>query len=227
MKHTEGFLKITDDAKSRAPAFMRSSVCATSTSCTRLFASSVIFRNPSVCFILFHDPARLIQELSGRRANVRAVGPPRLTFVFRLCYIIPLPKNPVESAVRPKTALLLPTLIACALAVAGCHYTRVGDSNTGATAGGIGPGAPPADVDSVIARLNSFTDELMKSVEQATDTNAGVASAQTLLDSRKGELTESIAALKRDARFQQDAAAKSKWNEAEADGTVPLLFAAA
>ena len=120
---------------------------------------------------------------------------------------------------RPKTALLLPTLIACALAVAGCHYTRVGDSNTGATAGGIGPGAPPADVDSVIARLNSFTDELMKAVEQATDTNAGVASAQTLLDSRKGELTESIAALKRDARFQQDAAAKSKWNEAEADDT--------
>jgi hypothetical protein len=122
--------------------------------------------------------------------------------------------------VRPKTALLLPTLIACALAVVGCHYTGAGGGNTGATAGGISPGgASPADVDSVIAKLNSFTDELVKAVESASDPNAGVASAQTLLDARKSELTESIAALKRDARFQQDAAAKSKWNEAEADDT--------
>jgi hypothetical protein len=121
---------------------------------------------------------------------------------------------------RPKTALLLPTLFACALAVAGCHYTKVGDSNTGASAGGIGPGgATPADVDSVISRLNSFTDELVKAVESASDPNAGVESAQTLLDSRKGELTESIAALKRAARFQQDAAAKRKWLEAEVDNT--------
>lgn len=121
---------------------------------------------------------------------------------------------------RPKTALLLPTLFACALAVAGCHYTRVGDSNLGATAGGIGPGGKsPADVDSVIADLNSFTNALTDMVESTSDTNAGVANAQKLLDSRKGELTESVAALKRDARFQQDAAAKSKWNEAEADDT--------
>jgi hypothetical protein len=121
--------------------------------------------------------------------------------------------------VRPKTALLLPTLFACALAAAGCHYTRVGDSNLGASAGGIGPGGAPPDVDSVIANLNSFTNALTDMVEQATDTNVGVANAQKLLDSRKGELTGSIAALKRDAKFQQDAAAKSKWNEAEADDT--------
>lgn len=108
---------------------------------------------------------------------------------------------------RPKTALLLPTLIACALAVAGCRQQ---------TGGGVSSGV---DVDSVAGKLNSFTDELMKAVESASDPNAGVADAQKLLDSRKGELTESVAALKRDARFQQDAAAKSKWNEAEADDT--------
>jgi len=122
--------------------------------------------------------------------------------------------------VRLKTALILPTLIACALAVAGCHYTGAGDGHLGAGAGGLGPGGKsPADVDSVIADLDSFTNALTDMVEQATDANTGVANAQKLLYSRRAELAEKIAALKRDARFQQDAAAKRKWLEAEVDNT--------
>lgn len=78
---------------------------------------------------------------------------------------------------------------------------------------------PLNDVDSVIRRLNSFTTELAGTVESAPDTNAGVVAAQKLLDSRKAEVAAGIAALKADARFRQDAAAKRKWLEAEVDNT--------
>jgi len=110
--------------------------------------------------------------------------------------------------VRLKTVLLLPMLLACALAAAGCRQPGAG---VDASSSG--------DVDSVIGKLNSFTNEVMTAVESAPDPSAGVASAQKLLDSRMSELAGSIAALKRDARFQQDAAAKRKWLEAEVDNT--------
>ncbi|HST54155.1 MAG TPA: hypothetical protein VLJ61_19260 [Pyrinomonadaceae bacterium] len=113
---------------------------------------------------------------------------------------------------RLKTALLLP-LLACALAAAGCRQ-----AGTGGVAGGAGV-ASSGDVDSVIGKLNSFTTELSNTVEVASDANAGVEAAQKLLDSRKAELTASVAALKRDAKFQQDAAARRKWLEAEVDDT--------
>lgn len=98
----------------------------------------------------------------------------------------------------------------CCLAAAGCG-NRGESVNDRAV--------PAADVDSVISRLNSFTTELAGTVESAPDTNAGVLAAQKLLDSRKSELTADIAALKADAKFRQDAAAKRKWLEAEVDNT--------
>ena len=110
---------------------------------------------------------------------------------------------------RLKTALLL-SLLACALAAAGCRQ---------AGTGGVAGVASSGDVDSVIGKLNSFTTELANTVEAASDANAGVEAAQKLLDSRKAELTASVAALKRDAKFQKDAAARRKWLEAEVDDT--------
>ncbi|PYS79149.1 MAG: hypothetical protein DMF67_16170 [Acidobacteria bacterium] len=74
-------------------------------------------------------------------------------------------------------------------------------------------------VDAVVGQLNSFTAELTGAVESTPDTSAGVSAAQKLLDSRKAELAAGIAALKGDAKFRQDAAAKRKWLEAEVDDT--------
>ena len=107
---------------------------------------------------------------------------------------------------RNLTGALLVTV--CCLFAAGCGDKTVTDHAVLLN-----------DVDSVISQVNSFTAELAGTVESAPDTNAGVLAAQKLLDSRKAELAAAIAALKADAKFQQNAAAKRKWLEAEVDNT--------
>ena len=114
---------------------------------------------------------------------------------------------------------LAPTLtaLACGLALAGCHwsYSSSNSGGIGAGAGGAGFGSAEG-VDALVKTLNSFTEELLGKIEKAEDTKAGVAEAQALLDARKGDLAERVAALRRGA---QDSESKARLLEAEVDNT--------
>lgn len=110
---------------------------------------------------------------------------------------------------RTLTAALL--AVACCLSV--CCAGRKG-------------GPPPADnvllstdVDTVVAEVNGFTDQLEKAVESAQSPRDGVAEAQRLLDDRRPALAGKIAAVKSGEQLRKDAAARRKWSEAEADNT--------
>jgi hypothetical protein len=111
--------------------------------------------------------------------------------------------------------------LACAASHAGC--TRGGVSGPGRVSGPGGGGSGgfvggDAGVDALVPALKAFTDELAARVESAADTKAGVAEAQRLLDSRRGELAARIDALKKSPQMR-DAAARGKWLEAEVDNT--------
>jgi hypothetical protein len=109
---------------------------------------------------------------------------------------------------RTLTAALL--LLNCCLLLHGCGKRETIVDNVTVRTG---------EIDFTVERLNSFTVELTGTVESAPDTSAGIVAAQKLLDARKAELTSDIAALKKNPTFQQDAAAKRKWLEAEVDST--------
>ncbi|HLM55960.1 MAG TPA: hypothetical protein VK422_07485 [Pyrinomonadaceae bacterium] len=96
--------------------------------------------------------------------------------------------------------------LACCLALlAGC--------------GGATTNAPAPGPDQVMAELSAFTDELARKVEGAQDPAAGVAEAQTLLDSRKAALAAGIKSMKASPRFREDQEARRRWLEAEVDNT--------
>lgn len=109
--------------------------------------------------------------------------------------------------------------LACGLALAGCRwsYSGSGSGGIGAGSGGGGFVAGAEGAEAVIPALNSFTEELLSKVDSAPDRKAGVAEAQALLDARKDDLAQRIAAVKRGAR--EDSAAKGRWLEAEVDNT--------
>ena len=113
-----------------------------------------------------------------------------------------------------KIVATLLLLLACASPLAGCHYTYTQQGANGGIGAGFGSGADSAD--SLVAALNSFTEELLSRVDSASDRKAGAADAQALVYSRKDELTRRIAAFKRGA---QDAGSKARWLEAEVDNT--------
>jgi hypothetical protein len=114
---------------------------------------------------------------------------------------------------RTIAALLLS--FACAAALGGCRLASREGGGIGASAGGVGPGGADS-ADSLVAALNSFTEELLSRVDSASDRKAGAADAQGLLHFRKDELSRRIAAFKRGA---QDAGSKARWLEAEVDNT--------
>jgi hypothetical protein len=115
-----------------------------------------------------------------------------------------------------KVALLLPPLLACVLAVAGCQ--RAGSDSAGIGAGGVAA-ETGGDVDALVSELKTFTDELLRQVESAPDPRAGVAEAQRLLDARRAALAAGVAAVRQGQKSRQDAAARRKWLEAEVDNT--------
>ncbi|MDT7689032.1 MAG: hypothetical protein QOJ70_3300 [Acidobacteriota bacterium] len=104
----------------------------------------------------------------------------------------------------------------CVLALAGCGGTRSAGRPGGGGAGGRVGDAE--GVDEVILALKVFTDELARKVESAADPKTGVAGAQGLLDSRKGELSARIDAMRKSPRMQE-AATRGRWLEAEVDNT--------
>ena len=81
-----------------------------------------------------------------------------------------------------------------------------------------GGGGAAQDPEAVIPALKAFTDELAAKVESAQDTKAGVAEAQRVLDSRRGEVAARIDAFKKSGRMS-DPAARGRWLEAEVDNT--------
>ncbi|HEY0169992.1 MAG TPA: hypothetical protein VGB98_02995 [Pyrinomonadaceae bacterium] len=81
-----------------------------------------------------------------------------------------------------------------------------------------GGGEAPQTPDAVIDALKALTDELADKVESARDAKAGVAEAQSVLDSRKGEMAARIDALKKSGRMS-DPSARGRWLEAEVDNT--------
>jgi|GEM_PF-2562729 len=102
--------------------------------------------------------------------------------------------------------------LACLLALAaGCG----GRGGAGAGGGADAPGG----VDKVVAEVSAFTNELVEKVERAPDPSAGVAEAQSLLDSRRAALAASVSALKKGPELRESAEARKKWLEAEVDNT--------
>ncbi len=81
-----------------------------------------------------------------------------------------------------------------------------------------GGGEARQDPEAVIPALKALTDELAARVESARDAKAGVAEAQSLLDSRKGEMAARIDAFKKSGRMG-DPSARGRWLEAEVDNT--------
>jgi hypothetical protein len=75
----------------------------------------------------------------------------------------------------PKRFTILVLLLAC-LSLTGCKKD--------------------AQINSVIAELDSFTSELVKKVEMAPNPSAGVDDAQKYLDSKKDDLTAKLARIK-------------------------------
>ena len=89
--------------------------------------------------------------------------------------------------------------------------------------GGAGAGSNPAPargagVDALVAELNSFTDELVKKVESAADTSAGVDDAQRLLDARREELKAKVRAARESAEFRENREANGRLLECEVSG---------
>lgn len=81
-----------------------------------------------------------------------------------------------------------------------------------------GGGEASQDPDAVIPALKALTDELASKVESARDAKAGVAEAQRVLDSRRGEMAARIDAFKKSGRMG-DPSARGRWLEAEVDNT--------
>src|ERR1700750_692663 len=112
-----------------------------------------------------------------RRASF---GPPRFDFRFRPLLHHNASGKSCGVLMRRIVAPLLPLLVACALASAGCRGAGKG------TAESKEPGG--SDAGEVIKALGAFTEELASKVETAEDTKAGLVEAQKLLDARKDEL---------------------------------------
>ena len=91
----------------------------------------------------------------------------------------------------------------------------------GCRGGGAGANSAPskgAGLDALVAELNSFTDELVKKVESASDTSAGVDDAQKLLDSRREELKAKVRAAREGAEFRDNKEANGRLLECEVSG---------
>lgn len=70
-----------------------------------------------------------------------------------------------------------------------------------------------AQIESVLAELNSFTQEIVKRVEGAADPSAGVDDAQRFFDSRKAEMQSRLEALKGVRNFQVSEETRKKMME--------------
>jgi hypothetical protein len=99
-------------------------------------------------------------------------------------------------------------LLLLALGLAGWAGCR-GGAQTNA------PPSKPAGIDALVAEINSFTDELVKKVESASDTSAGVDGAQALLDARREELKAKVRAVREGREFRENKEANGRLLECE------------
>src|SRR5436190_19890207 len=106
--------------------------------------------------------------------------------------MIPLYNSPVEAPPMLKRFTILAFVLVC-LFVSGCKKDT--------------------QINSVIAELDSFTTDLVKRVESAPNSSAGVDDAQKFLDSKKSDLTAKIASLKDIRGYQVSEETKKKMND--------------
>jgi Tfp pilus assembly protein PilP len=102
---------------------------------------------------------------------------------------------------RSKLASLLTALALCA-ALAGCKKD--------------------AQIESVLAELNTFTQEIVKRVEGAPNPSAGVDDAQKYFDSRKAEIQAKLADLKGVRNFQVSEETRKKMMEQLTDDVMSI-----
>ncbi|MDQ3804696.1 MAG: hypothetical protein M3416_12800 [Acidobacteriota bacterium] len=70
-----------------------------------------------------------------------------------------------------------------------------------------------AQIESVLAELNTFTQEIVKRVESAPNPSAGVDDAQKFFDSRKADMQAKLEALKGVRNFQVSEETRKKMME--------------
>jgi hypothetical protein len=102
---------------------------------------------------------------------------------------------------RSKPASLLTALALCA-AFAGCKKD--------------------AQIESVLAELNTFTQEIVKRVEGAPNPSAGVDDAQKYFDSRKADIQAKLAGLKGVRNFQVSEETRKKMMEQLTDDVMSV-----
>lgn len=67
------------------------------------------------------------------------------------------------------------------------------------------------------AELDAFTEELVRKVEGAADTTAGVREARASLDARREELRAKILAARRSDEYARGGAERERWDERESE----------
>ncbi|HEX8852253.1 MAG TPA: hypothetical protein VF754_02140 [Pyrinomonadaceae bacterium] len=91
------------------------------------------------------------------------------------------------------------------------------NANENANASG---GGGEESVEPVLGEIASFTDELLKKIEEASDASAGVAAAQKFFDARAGEIRARIVAAR--ASAQASAGARRSLLESEVDNSARI-----
>ena len=110
-------------------------------------------------------------------------------------------------------------LVSCALALLlsavapGCRPGPA--SEGGANAGAGGGGQDAGGVGGAVAEVNSFTDELLRKIDSASDPAAGADEAQAFLDARKSEVKARLDAARASREFQESAEARGRLLDAE------------
>jgi hypothetical protein len=107
--------------------------------------------------------------------------------------MIPLFQTPVEVPLMYKKPAALLVAVALGAALAGCKKD--------------------AEIESVLAELNSFTQEIVKRVEGAPNPSAGVDDAQKFFDSRKADMQAKLETLKGVRGFQVSEETRKKMME--------------
>jgi hypothetical protein len=107
--------------------------------------------------------------------------------------MIPLFQTPVEVPLMYRKPAALLVAVALGAALAGCKKD--------------------SQIESVLAELNTFTQEIVKRVEGAPNPSAGVDDAQKFFDSRKADMQAKLETLKGVRNFQVSEETRKKMME--------------
>ena len=120
---------------------------------------------------------------------------------------------------RKKIASAL-LVLACGLGSAGCNRSAPSNSKGASPSAATAP-APgqEGEIEAVLKEVSSFTDELLRKVEAASDPLTGLSEAQKFFDSRKNEMRAKIVSTRESRSVRESAEAKGRLLESEVDNT--------